>query len=71
MIGRYYPRFNFAFCAAACLFMHFPLSAQESASTNSRAAAVLDSMPTAKKISEVALSADGAKLPTLSTDSYR
>ena len=50
---------RFFFCIVAPLFLCASLLAQEPA-PSSRAAAVLDSMPKAKRISEVAISPDGA-----------
>jgi dipeptidyl aminopeptidase/acylaminoacyl peptidase len=54
--------YSILFCAIASLFLCAALSAQESAVTPSRAAAVLYSMPQAKNIGEVALSSDGKQV---------
>ena len=50
------------FCAVVCLLFGVALHAQEKSSATSRAAAVLDSMPHAKRISQVALSFDGTQV---------
>jgi dipeptidyl aminopeptidase/acylaminoacyl peptidase len=53
-------------CAAICGFalLHFPpmACAHDHADSSSRAAAILDSMPRAKRISQVALSPDGTRV---------
>jgi dipeptidyl aminopeptidase/acylaminoacyl peptidase len=51
-----------ALCAAASLLVGVTLSAQDAPAAPSRAATVLDSMPHAKRISEVALSPDGSQV---------
>jgi dipeptidyl aminopeptidase/acylaminoacyl peptidase len=53
------------FCGLAFLFVAAPLFGQESTSAPSHAATVLDAMPRAKKIGEVALSPDGTKVAYL------
>jgi dipeptidyl aminopeptidase/acylaminoacyl peptidase len=52
----------FQIWTAALLFIAFPLFGQDASSDASRAAAVLDSMPQAKRISEVAVSPDGTQV---------
>src|SRR5271166_5316702 len=47
-------------CAVTSLLLCASLSAQEPTAAPSHAAAILDSMPRAKRISEVALSPDGS-----------
>jgi dipeptidyl aminopeptidase/acylaminoacyl peptidase len=49
-------------CVIACLLFCLPVFAQERSAATSRAASVLDSMPHAKRIGEVALSPDGAQI---------
>src|SRR5580704_11122411 len=55
-------RCSVLFCAAACLLLCNSLFGQDQAATPSRAAAVLDSMPHAKRIGQVALSPDGNRV---------
>jgi dipeptidyl aminopeptidase/acylaminoacyl peptidase len=50
------------FCAFASLLVCAPVFAQDGTAAASRAAAVLDSMPQAKRISQVALSPDGLQV---------
>ena len=52
----------FTFCATAFFFIPVGLFAQEANSTGSRAAAVLDSMPHARRISQAAISPDGIQV---------
>jgi dipeptidyl aminopeptidase/acylaminoacyl peptidase len=56
------------FCAIASLLVSAPLLAQESAPADSRASAVLDSMPHSKKVDEAALSPDGSKVAYIADD---
>jgi dipeptidyl aminopeptidase/acylaminoacyl peptidase len=55
-------RYSALFCAIASLITCASLFAQDRPAPPSRAAAVLDSMPHAKKIDEVALSPDGTQV---------
>ena len=50
------------FCFSACMLVSALLSAQDSVGMSSRAAAVLDSMPRASRIAEVAVSPDGSQV---------
>ena len=52
----------FKFCATAIFFIAVGLFAQEANSTAFRAAAVLDSMPHARRISQAAISPDGTQV---------
>src|ERR1700689_1887271 len=52
-------------CSLVFLLYCFPVFAQERSASLSRAAAVLDSMPQAKRIGEVALSHDGSRIAYL------
>jgi dipeptidyl aminopeptidase/acylaminoacyl peptidase len=54
--------YSVLFCAAAAAVLCTSLCAQDQAAAASRAAAVLDSMPRAKKIDQVALSPDGRQV---------
>jgi dipeptidyl aminopeptidase/acylaminoacyl peptidase len=58
------PRHNHwaLFCAITFLLLRAPLLAQDQSGAPSRAAAVLDSMPHAKRIDQVALSPDGTQV---------
>lgn len=55
-------------CVLALFFSCFSAFAQEKSQAPSRAAAVLDAMPQAKRISEVALSPDGAQVAYIVDD---
>jgi len=55
-------QFGALLCALAASLQCVPLLAQDQAPAPSRAAAVLDSMPHAKKIDQVAISPDGTKV---------
>ena len=64
MNGRTNPcsRYSPLFCAVAAVLVSTSLFAQERAAAPSRAAAVLDAMPHAKKIDQVAISPDGTQV---------
>src|SRR5580700_7991988 len=50
------------FCAVTFLYFAAAASAQDKSAATSRAATILDSMPRAKRIREVAISPDGARV---------
>jgi dipeptidyl aminopeptidase/acylaminoacyl peptidase len=60
--GKSHAHFAALLCALAALLYRVPLLAQHQDPARSRAAAVLDSMPQAKKIDQVALSPDGTQV---------
>ncbi len=64
MISGTNPRFHYPalFCAVASLLICASIFAQDKSSTSSRVAGVLDSLPHAKKISQIALSPDGTQV---------